>query len=55
MSEFFASLSETFDSTSDYADEQPVRAELFSVERLEQYAQALAAEQTWLENHWLTG
>jgi cyclic beta-1,2-glucan synthetase len=44
MSEFFGSLSESFGS-SDYADEQPVRAELFSVERLEQYAKALAAEQ----------
>ncbi|MFN2510212.1 MAG: GH36-type glycosyl hydrolase domain-containing protein [Pyrinomonadaceae bacterium] len=30
--------------TSDYGDEQPIREEIFSVERLEQYAQFLAAE-----------
>jgi len=44
MSEFLGSLSATFGKTSGYADEQPVRAEIFSVERLEQYAQTLAAE-----------
>ena len=30
--------------TSSYSDEQPIREEIFSVERLEQYAQTLAAE-----------
>ena len=44
MNEFFGSLSATFGKSSDYADEQPVRAEIFSVERLEQYAQTLAAQ-----------
>ncbi len=44
MSEFFGSLSATFGKASGYADEQPVRAEIFSVERLEQYAHTLAAE-----------
>ena len=43
MSEFFGALSETLGKTPGYADEQPVRAEIFSVERLEQYAQLLAA------------
>jgi cyclic beta-1,2-glucan synthetase len=41
MADFFASLRRR---TSDYGDEQSIRAEIFSVERLEQYAQALAAE-----------
>jgi cyclic beta-1,2-glucan glucanotransferase len=44
MSEFLGSLSATFGKASAYADEQPVRAEIFSVERLEQYARLLAAE-----------
>src|SRR5687768_100327 len=44
MSEFLESLSATFGKASGYADDQPVRAEIFSVERLEQYAQTLAAE-----------
>src|SRR5882724_5010669 len=44
MSEFFGSLSGTFGRATGYADEQPVRAEIYSVERLEQYAQTLAAE-----------
>ena len=44
MSEFFESLSARFRKTSTYADEQPITARLFSVERLEQYAQTLAAE-----------
>src|SRR6266550_8018734 len=43
MSEFFGSLSSSFKASGD-ADEQPVRAEIFSVERLEQYAQTLATE-----------
>ena len=43
MSEFFGSLSSSFKASGD-ADEQPVIAEIFSVERLEQYAQTLAAE-----------
>src|SRR6266545_2889249 len=45
MSEFLGSLSATFGKSTGYADEQPVRAEIFSVERLEQYALTLAAEQ----------
>src|SRR5436305_1921909 len=44
MSEFLESLSATFGKTSAYADEQPVRAEIYSVERLEQYGRKLAAE-----------
>jgi cyclic beta-1,2-glucan synthetase len=44
MSEFFGSLSAVFGKAPDDAAEQPVRAELYSVERLEQYAQTLAAE-----------
>ena len=44
MNEFFGSLSETFSRATSYADEQPVRAEIYSVERLEQYAQTLGAE-----------
>ncbi len=40
MADFFASLRRT----SAYGDEQPIREEIFSVERLEQYAQTLAAE-----------
>ena len=44
MSEFLGTLSAKFGKASDVGDEQPVRAEIFSVERLEQYAQALAAK-----------
>src|SRR6266850_4396778 len=44
MNEFFGSLSGTFGRATSYADEQPVRAEIYSVERLEQYAHTLAAE-----------
>ena len=44
MSEFFGSLSAKFGKAFNYADEHPLRAEIFSVERLEQYAQALAQE-----------
>ena len=44
MSEFFGSLSAKFGKAFNYADEQPLRAEMFSVERLEQYAKALAQE-----------
>jgi len=44
MNEFFGSLSGTFGRATSYADEQPVRAEIYSVERLEQYAQTLAEE-----------
>lgn len=44
MSEFLGSLSAKFSKTSENEDERPVRAEIFSVERLEQYAQTLAAE-----------
>ncbi len=41
MVDFFALLRRR---TSDYGDEQPIREEIYSVERLEQYAQTLAAE-----------
>jgi len=44
MSEFFGSLSGTFGRATGYVDDQPVRAEIYSVERLEQYALTLAAE-----------
>src|SRR5437867_2886280 len=43
MSELFGSLSAKLKASGD-TDEQPVRAEIFSVERLEQYAQTLATE-----------
>jgi cyclic beta-1,2-glucan synthetase len=46
MSEFLGSLSAKFGKAFSYADEQPIRAEIFSIERLEQYARALAAEHT---------
>jgi len=46
MSEFLGSLSAKFGKAFSYSDEQPIRAEIFSVERLEQYAKALAAEHT---------
>ncbi|MDQ2936049.1 MAG: hypothetical protein M3R67_00915, partial [Acidobacteriota bacterium] len=42
MSEFFGSLSAKLGKVSGFTEEQPVRAEIFSVERLEQYAQTLA-------------
>ncbi len=45
MSELLESLSAKFGKALDYADEQPVRAEIFSVERLEQYAKILALKQ----------
>src|SRR5882672_7250085 len=44
MSELLGSLSTTFGRAAGSDDEQPVRAEIFSVERLEQYAQTLATE-----------
>ena len=44
MSDLFGSLSASLGRASGYADEQPVRAEIYSVERLEQYALTLAAE-----------
>jgi cyclic beta-1,2-glucan synthetase len=44
MSEFLGSLSAKIVKTRNLADEQPLRAEIFSVERLEQYAQTLAFE-----------
>jgi cyclic beta-1,2-glucan synthetase len=44
MSEFFGTLSAKFGKAFNYADEQPLRAEIFSVERLEHYARALAKE-----------
>src|ERR1700752_1853847 len=44
MSEFFESLSSIMRKPGGDADEKPFQAEFFSVERLEQYAQTLAAE-----------
>src|SRR5713101_8740531 len=44
MSELLGSLTAKLSKASGSVDEQPVRAEIFSVERLEQYAQTLAAE-----------
>src|SRR5215216_361674 len=44
MSEFFESLVSVVRKPTGYADEKPFQAEFFSVERLEQYAQTLAAE-----------
>src|SRR6266446_2973005 len=44
MSEFLGSLSERIAKASRYEDEQPLSAEIFSVERLEQYAKVLATE-----------
>ncbi|MDQ2922441.1 MAG: hypothetical protein M3R52_12630, partial [Acidobacteriota bacterium] len=44
MSEFLELLSARFRKASSDADEQPLRGEIFSVERLEQYAKTLAAE-----------
>ena len=44
MSELFESLSSLIRKPTGDADEKPFQAEFFSVERLEQYAQTLAAE-----------
>src|ERR1700682_6640610 len=44
MSEFLGSLSERIAKASRYEDEQPLSAEIFSVERLEQYGKVLAKE-----------
>ncbi len=44
MSELFESLSALMRKPTGDADEKPFQAEFFSVERLEQYAQTLAAE-----------
>src|ERR1044072_2948048 len=44
MSEFLESLSVTFGRGGSYDDEPPVRAEIYSVERLEQYALTLATQ-----------
>jgi cyclic beta-1,2-glucan synthetase len=44
MSEFFEAVSSFLGKPTGYADEKPFQAEFFSVERLEQYAQTLAAE-----------
>src|ERR1041384_1491790 len=44
MSEFLESLASLVGKPADYADEKPFQAEFFSVERLEQYAQTLAAQ-----------
>jgi len=44
MSEFLESLASIFRKPTDDADEKPFQAEFFSVERLEQFAQTLAAK-----------
>jgi len=44
MANLFSSLLGVFKRGLDYGDEQAIREELFSVERLEQYAQILASE-----------
>jgi cyclic beta-1,2-glucan synthetase len=44
MSDLLEFISERFRKASGDADEQPLRGEIFSVERLEQYARNLAAE-----------
>src|SRR6202158_19517 len=44
MSEFLGWLLGRFRNAPSDADEQPLRGEIFSVERLEQYAKTLAAE-----------
>src|SRR5215475_15783378 len=44
MSELLESLSSLLRQPAGAADEKPFQAEFFSVERLEQYAQTLAAE-----------
>src|ERR1041385_3095967 len=44
MSEFFEPVSSFPGKPAGYAEEKPFQAEFFSVERLEQYAQTLAAE-----------
>ncbi|HKO96501.1 MAG TPA: glucoamylase family protein [Pyrinomonadaceae bacterium] len=44
MSELFGSFSAKGGKSTDQADDQPIRAEIFSVERLEQYAKTLATE-----------
>ncbi|HJU92363.1 MAG TPA: glucoamylase family protein [Pyrinomonadaceae bacterium] len=44
MTEFFESLASLVRKPASYADEKPFQAEFFSVERLEQFAQTLAAK-----------
>ena len=44
MSDFFESLASLVRKPTGYADEKPFQAEFFSVERLEQFAQVLAAK-----------
>jgi len=44
MTEFFESLTSLVRKPTGYAEEKPFQAEFFSVERLEQYAQTLAAK-----------
>ncbi|HTG94315.1 MAG TPA: hypothetical protein VL866_17095, partial [Pyrinomonadaceae bacterium] len=44
MSEFLSSPMTRFGRALNHADEHPISAEIFSVERLEQYAQTLAAQ-----------
>src|SRR5262245_54796337 len=44
MAEFFKTIFAAFHSSQSVKEEPPLRAEIFSVERLEQYAQTLANE-----------
>src|SRR5947209_8737486 len=44
MANFFSALFRNRSRSSGDADEEPIRAELFSIERLEQFAETLAAE-----------
>src|SRR6476659_7575406 len=44
MSELWAKLATSMRQPADLADDQPFSAEIYSVERLEQYAHTLAAE-----------
>jgi cyclic beta-1,2-glucan synthetase len=44
MSEFLGSIANTAGKSFEYSEDQPIRAEIYSVERLEQYARSLAGE-----------
>ncbi|PYS51900.1 MAG: hypothetical protein DMF68_02890 [Acidobacteria bacterium] len=51
MANFFSVLFRNGRRSSRNADEEPIRAELFSIERLEQFAQTLAAEHKVTTEH----
>src|SRR5438270_11136135 len=51
MANFFSALFRNRRRSSRNADEEPIRAELFSIERLEQFAQTLAAEHKVTTEH----